>query len=158
VTPGVTRRIGIDLAPIDLAVPGQRQWLAAFNDLDDAIVEAVLLLKQKASFRLVAGDVIEMLEPLIADVPRDELPVIMHSFMTVQFTTEARAALDAALNRIGAKRDLAVITLENELTSNKPVELWLRTYRGGHATNQCLARCQYPLDVGEWLEWLGPAD
>jgi len=156
--PEIAERIGVDLAPIDLGRPEQRKWLEAFSPIEDGVLEAFQALQERSPFRLVTGDILEVLEPLANAVPSDSLLVILHSFMTVQFSSEARNAFNSILAAIGAARDLAVISLENELASTTPVELWLRVYRDGSNTDQRLARCQYPLDVGEWLEWLGPID
>jgi hypothetical protein len=158
--PNVKRRIGIDLAPIDLSILEHRQRYACFTPYLPAVIQGFLLLRDKVDFRLVAGDVITTLSPIARATSEDELLVLMHSFLWGQLTSEGREALSRELDALGAVRDLVVISIDDEGEGpemlSRPVELRLRVYKQGRRCEVRLARCEHALDVGDWLEWLGP--
>ncbi len=154
--PRIVERIGIDLNPIDLENPEQLLWFQAFTEMQPEVLEAVIALRQLTAPRLVQADVFDWLGPWASSVSPENLIVAMHSFLTVQFSDEARERFGRELDAIGRKRDLAVVVLDNRLGSKSSAELWLHIYREGNVRRELLACCQHPLDVGEWLEWRGP--
>jgi hypothetical protein len=120
--------------------------------------------------RLVVGDAITDLAPLVAALPDDVLPVVISTWALAYLGRDGRAAVLAALDEVGATRDLAVVSAEEpRITPWVPAPppaveacgdadgdgtgtlLGLRTWRGGEAHDEALALCHPHV---RWIAWV----
>lgn len=170
--PPIAGRLGLDLAPLDPTDPTDAAWLRAcvwpeatarLARLDAALE----LARTHLDVRLVAGDLVERLPDLLAEVPADTVPCVLHSATLAYLGAEARDAVAATLAAAGRRRDLAVLsfegpfvppfpTLSGEAPECAPSEehflLGATVWRGGERDDRLLARAH---PHGAWLQWLG---
>jgi hypothetical protein len=170
--PPVLGRLGLDLAPLDPSDPTDAAWLRAcvwpeatarLARLDAALE----LARAHLDVRLVPGDLVERLPDLLAEVPADTVPCVLHSATLAYLGAEARDAVAAILAAAGRRRDLAVLSLEGpfvppfptlsaEAPERAPDEehflLGATVWRGGERDDRLLARAH---PHGAWLQWLG---
>lgn len=87
-------RTGLDLNPIDAGDADDRMWLEALIWPEHferrRRLASALELAALHPVNIVAGDALETMGPLLADLPSGESVVVMHSFALLQFTGEAR--------------------------------------------------------------------
>ncbi|MDE2183921.1 MAG: DUF2332 domain-containing protein [Alphaproteobacteria bacterium] len=151
--PQVASRIGLERSPVDLADPGQRDWLRAlvwpdqidrFARLDKAIAAA---LRSPRPIR--AGDALALLPEALAAAPEHEAVCVYHSLVLYQFSDEMREAFAAMLLMASLRRPVWRVSLESTLKGECPLLIY--SYRDGSRTKRQLARCN---SHGEWIEWL----
>lgn len=171
--PTITGRLGIDLAPLDPTDEADAAWLRAcvwpeatgrLTRLDAALEVA----RTHRDVRLLAGDVVERLGDVLAAVPVDTVPCVLHSAALAYLGAEARDAVAVTLAEFGRERDLVVVSLEGpfvppfpalsaDATLPAPAEehflLGATRWQGGTRRDVLLARAH---PHGAWLQWLGP--
>jgi hypothetical protein len=172
--PTIAHRIGLDLAPLDPADDRDAAWLRACVWPEDttrlARLEAALdVARAHRDVRLVAGDVVDRLPALLAEVPGGTVPCVLHSAALAYLGADARAAVAAALAAVGRARDLAVVSLEGPFvppfpamsaaaSPSEPAEehflLGVTVWQAGTRRDALLARAH---PHGAWLQWLGGA-
>lgn len=108
----VSRRIGLDLDPPALADPLTRRWIEASAPFESGRTAALIDLVRECEVEVIAGDAIDLLADLVADLPENVLPVVYDSVSVCYFSADARAALRARLSSISRSRDLAWVSLE----------------------------------------------
>jgi hypothetical protein len=153
-TPKIASRVGLELNPVDLADPGQRDWLKAlvwpdqierFARLEKAIG---IFLQQKVEIR--AGDALSLLPDALARIPDDQPVCVYHSYVTYQFSDAMREALDAILTMAGLRRPVWRLSAEGTLARIGEAPLVLSHYHDGARDTRLLALCH---PHGAWLEW-----
>ncbi|MGI9648161.1 MAG: DUF2332 domain-containing protein [Acidimicrobiia bacterium] len=148
----ISRRLGIDLHPVDLTDDSQVRWLGALvwpgHEERRQRLRAAVDLVASDPPSLVAGDALDVLPAEIAAVGRDEVPVVFHSFALIQWTPEARAELDDLLQRAG--RRVIRIWLEWFGYRRSLPIIRVVDYRPGSVTGETLGRFHHH---GRWLEW-----
>ncbi|HEU5101989.1 MAG TPA: DUF2332 domain-containing protein [Roseiflexaceae bacterium] len=150
--PEIATRVGLDLNPIDLRDSDAALWLRALI-WPEQLDRAALLAQAIEAARdhpppLLAGDAIELLPGVLANVPAESGLCIYHSFTLNQFPAEARKRLADLLAEHAAKRDIALIALEwREPHAALDLSLFLK----GARADQRLAHCDAH---GSWMEWL----
>ncbi len=157
VLPRVSRRIGIDLDPIDVHDPDQILWLQAFMWGDQP--ERVQRLRQaigiasRQPIELLAGDALEVLPAATSGISREAVPVVFHSHTLNQFSPEARRRLEEMLSSLSQGRRIYKLSLEGTgqgATSQSRMELTV--WSDGQAAERWLLAYYEP--HGEWIEWL----
>lgn len=167
----VTDRVGIDLSPIDAADPLATDWLRAciWPEQTDRLtrLEAALTEVARVRPRLVAGDMVQTLPTLLAEVDPDAAPVVFASMALTYLDRTARRRLATTLAEVGAERDLTVVVNEASVAGaelfvdGRPVTagppdvigaalLTVVSWRGGRADVEVLGRTD---GHGTWLEW-----
>lgn len=167
-TPRIGARIGIDLSPVAAGDTAATTWLRCcvwpehtgrLRRLDAALAEAALVPRT-----LLAGDMVEILPAVLADLPSDVLPLITSSNSLTYLPAERRRRLVASLARAGAGRDLAVVVNEaascglNLFTDEGPVRapgsaagtLATVRWRAGRPQVDALATTGAH---GAWMSW-----
>jgi hypothetical protein len=149
--PAVSGRIGLELNPVDLGNPDDRDWLRALiwpdqvsrlTRLDRAIE---LFAKEKPQIR--AGDALALLPDALAAVPRDAAAVVYHTIAVYQFSTEMREALESILTVAGLRRPVWRLSFEYD---GALYILSVIRYHDGAREETRLASCH---PHGTWLEW-----
>ena len=81
--PEVAWRAGIDLNPLDIADPDEREWLRSLvwpeHDARRERLSAAAGIVETDPPRLISGDLCDRIEPLIAEAPSDSQIVVFHS-------------------------------------------------------------------------------
>jgi hypothetical protein len=113
----VRDRLGIDLHPVDATDPEQRMWLQAlvWPEHRDRFAELATALDIVAAEppTILQGDAIEMLPRLDAERLPDDIPlVVFHAMVRVHVPADRRAAFDAVIGALGARRRLLHVSLE----------------------------------------------
>jgi len=150
--PSIATRVGLDLNPIDVRDPDAALWLRALiwpEQLDRAaLLERAIEVAQQHPPPLLAGDAIELLPSVLANVPANTGLCMYHSFTLNQFPSEARKHFMNLVAEHAARRDLALIALEWH-ESHASVDLSI--FEHGARADQRLAHCDAH---GSWMEWL----
>lgn len=153
--PRVGRRAGIDLQPIDPRDPAQRRWLLALLPPDwtdeRRALSACLDLRAGTGLEIIAGDALDRLPELLADMP--DPAVILHANCLYQWPAPLHHALEIELCEASRGREIHRIGLEligasptstlphPALTGDPPLtyETLHTTYRNGQRTEERLA-------------------
>lgn len=151
--PKVASRVGLELNPVDLSSIEDRRWLKAliwpeltrrFERLDAAIATA-----RAHPQPIVAGDALELLEPVARAVPNTGTLVVDHSHVTYQFSEAMRTRLNDILGTISRIRPLYRVSIEWD-GIDYPVNVG--RYESGRVDKRTIALCD---PHGTWLEWRG---
>src|SRR5262245_24053350 len=117
--PTITGRVGVDLAPIDAADARATRWLEAciWPEHTERLtnLRAALDIARRDPPQIVAGNAVEVLPRLVAEVDEDSLLVVVNTNVIHHFTPDERARYGAQLLQIGANRDLIWIANEHPL-------------------------------------------
>ena len=149
--PTVLSRIGLELNPVRLSDPADRLWLKALifpelqtrvARLDGAIATA---LKHPPPIRF--GDALALITPTLDALPPTGTPVIYHSFVTYQFSTEMQRRFEQALLEHSMRRPLYRVSVEWEQAEHPVL---VSRYDNGVANRVVLADCN---PHGAWIEW-----
>ena len=155
--PNVRHRVGIDLAPIDVADTSATRWLRALiwpeHSERAQLLEAALAVARRSPPPLVSGDLADVLPDVLTDVPGDASLCIVHTYTLNHCTNATRERLDEILATVARERDLFRISLEYHAPREHP-RLVLFTYHHGALSDEHLAFCE---SYGRWIEWLQPA-
>jgi hypothetical protein len=152
--PKVASRVGLELNPVDLRDPDQRDWLKALlwpeNKLRFERLEAALGAYADAKPPIRTGDALALLPNALRDAPEHQVVCVYHTYVTYQFSGEMREALDNMLTVAGLRRTVWRLSAEGTLSGENP--LTLHRYHDGTRDSHKLALCH---PHGAWLEWLG---
>lgn len=152
--PKVGRRIGLELNPVDLANPDDRDWLRAliFPDMtgrSERLQKALAVFDPKA-IDLRRGDALALLSDAIAEIPQSETVCVYHTIALYQFSRAMRETVEDILTTVGVRRPVYRLSLE--YTSADGACLFdLISYRDGVRDEKKLAS-SHP--HGRWVEWL----
>lgn len=152
--PRIGRRIGLELNPVDLANPDDRDWLRAlvFPDMtgrSERLDKALAVFDPKA-VELRAGDALALLSDAIAEIPEDQTVCVYHTIAVYQFSRAMRDTLEDILATVGVRRRVFRLSLEY-LSADGACVFDLISYRDGVREQTRLAS-SHP--HGRWVEWL----
>ncbi|MGH2735231.1 MAG: DUF2332 domain-containing protein [Actinomycetota bacterium] len=109
-SPTITRRIGIDLQPLDARDPPSVRWLEACvwpeHHERRVLLQAALEAARRYPVELIAGDALEVLPGVLEALDDDVVPVVMHSATLAYFTPEERQRFEAILREAARRRPL----------------------------------------------------
>ena len=167
--PRIAERLGIDLDPIDVRDDKAARWLLAciWPDEPDRIarLRAAIELARRDPSRVVRGDALALLPELLAPADDGVHPVVWHSWVLAYWTPTAQRALAAAIDELGAARDLTWLYLEQPSETPglpTPAVAGVRhdpddsalvavSYRGGERTVERLADAHPHVHRMRWL-------
>jgi hypothetical protein len=150
--PAIGGRVGLELNPVDLSKPDDRDWLRALiwpdqgarlKRLDRAIE---IFMKHKPVIR--AGDALELLPDALANVARGQVPCIYHTIAIYQFSREMKQGLEDILTVAGLRQPVWRLGFEYDGTL---YVLSAIRYSDGVRQEKRLASAH---PHGTWLEWL----
>ncbi len=152
--PVVRTRLGIDLNPIDVTSEHGARLLRAFIWPDQkerlARLEQAIEVVRAEPPRIVRGDYLEELEPLLEKRSRQTLTVVFQTASLSHLSSEQRERLEDVLDRAGKRGALAFISGEHP--PDNPADYWQLRFRlWPDGEPEILARLDYH---GRWLEWL----
>jgi hypothetical protein len=152
--PAVDSRIGVDLNPIDVTNLEAVLWLRALvwpehRKRAELLINALNLVRQDPP-SLLAGNALDLLPGLLKKSEPETQPCVFHSFTVNQFSIPDRERLADIFRGFGAKRDLAVVSIEWSSEHRTP-RIFLTFYRRGEKTEKLLAYCD---GHANWIEWL----
>lgn len=150
--PEVTRRLGIDLSPVDLRDADAVRWLRALVWADDQeraerLYQALEIARRHPP-EMIAGDALRLLPGILAGLPEAEPACVVHTHMLNQLTPEGRARLDEILRDAARSRDIFVVSAERIDIPRPRLDLAHHARTG--STRSVLAYCH---DHGKWLAW-----
>lgn len=156
-TPDVASRVGLELNPVDLADPDDRDWLRALVWPDQVArlrrLERAMELFAQVHPPIRHGDALALLPEALAEAlavaPPDATVCVYHTIVTYQFSSAMREALDDMLVVAGLRRPVWRLAFEFDGTD---CALVLIRYAGGAREETKLAHAH---PHGTWLEWLG---
>lgn len=151
-TPKIASRVGLELNPVNLDDPDQRDWLRAlvWPDTHGRFERLEAALKACASERpeIRIGSALDLLPDALRAIPEDEPVCIYHSYVIYQFSTEMKEALESILTLAGLRRPIWRIAIEGKVDGTNTIEM-IR-YHDGIRDAQTLALCH---PHGRWLDW-----
>jgi hypothetical protein len=151
-TPAVARRVGLEINPVEIADPDDRDWLRALvwpneparmKNLADALA---LFVSARAEIRI--GDALDLLTDALAEAPGDQTLCVYHTIAVYQLSRPEKHALDSILTVVGLRRPVFRLGLEYD---GADCTLELVRYSDGRCDERALA-ISHP--HGRWLEWL----
>jgi hypothetical protein len=178
--PRVATRIGVDLDPVDLADPAARAWLVACAPPEAAALSrlaAAVDIARRHPAAIIAGDVIDVLPRVLADIPPQQRIIITDAYTVVFLPGQRRAELAGILAETGRRRPVTWLSLDplvplgpagRDSVQGLPLPpalvsgyqhggvfavLGARTFDEGGDRSRLLARAH---PSGQWIEWLGP--
>jgi hypothetical protein len=121
--PQIVWRAGIDLNPLDPAAPDTAAWLETLiwpeHEHRRRRLAGALPLAATAGVRIERGDLRSRLTALVAEVPAQATPVVLHSATFAYLTVGDRAAAAAAITSSGARwvsfEGHGIVTLTRDL-------------------------------------------
>ncbi len=151
----IPSRIGIDLNPVDLLNPNEREWAMSliWPDQPERLkrFKTALKLLSDAKILLHKGNANAILPDVLTQIPQDQQICVMHSFTLNQFSENDREKFDQILEMASANRSIWRISLEWIGTENP--ELIITEYSLGKKNNSNkLAECH---GHGDWIRWMG---
>lgn len=160
--PRIAWRVGIDVQPVDVSDPHATNWLVALCAPDDlrrlGMLRPALGIARKNRVEVVAGNACEALPKVLAGIPPDLTPCVIHCFTTHHFDAQELVRFHEILMHFGKTRDFHWVSLEWERGDDgspdflKPTPLRLSTFQRGERTDSLLATVD-PRGGCEWIEW-----
>ena len=150
--PVIASRVGLELHPVDLSNPDDRDWLRALVWPDqphrlDRLDRAIAMYRQ-TSLRISSGDALALLPDALADVPPRQAVCVYHTIAVYQFSAEMKRALSAILALAGLRRPVWHLAFEFDGAAD--YALTLSRHDGGAIDSRRLAIAQAH---GGWIEW-----
>jgi hypothetical protein len=165
-------RSGLDPNPINVLSDSECRWLQeciwpGIPERPQRLAAALDVARQSPP-RLVAGDAVTDLAESLDALPTSDHLIIFSTWALAYINADGRQAVLDAVDRLGAARDLDVITFEEPrftpwvqpaaadvfdlyLGEGTPTQLSLRSWRSGVCTTTALA-IAHP--HGRWIHWL----
>jgi hypothetical protein len=150
--PHIAGRLGLELNAVDLSKADDRDWLRALIWPDQtarlARLDRAIELFMMRRPMVRAGDALDLLPDVLAEIPSDQVPCVYHTIAVYQFSREMKQALEDLLTVAGLRRPVWRISFEfnGELYILSKVR-----YADGLREEERLASCH---PHGTWLEWL----
>lgn len=151
--PTVSWRMGIDLNPIDVHNEEAVRWLRALiwpEHQDRAQrIEKALAMAEQQSLPIIAGDAVDRLSEVLAQVPSDATWCIYHSYAMNQTPEPVRTRIFAQIADFAQRRELFRVS-EEWYAGMQQAELELFWYRGSEILREKLAECE---GHGRWMKF-----
>ena len=145
--PSVSQRVGIDLAPVNLADEEQYRWLQALIWPEHADRQALLAAARRVWLEeppsVVTGDALELLPGLLDRISPRAAVCVYHCHALNQFSASARAKFETILRRAARRRTVYHVPSEGE-------RIFVRRLRGD-ATHTLMAARRSA--HGRWIDW-----
>jgi len=178
--PPVATRIGVDLAPVDLADPAARAWLVACAPPEESAMSrlaAAMDIARRHPATIIAGDVVDVLPRVLAGIPPQQHIIVTDAYTAVFLPEQRRTDLAGILGQAGRKRPVTWLSLDpliplgpggRDSTQGLPLPpaligdyrhggvfavLGARTFDAASDRSRLLARAH---PSGQWIEWLSP--
>ena len=167
-SPRVVRRLGIDLAPIDVFDEVSVRWLRAClwpNDRERALRfdRAIGIARARAHAVVREADGVAAIERFLRDVPHGLLPVVFHSWVLFYFEPPDRERFGAAMEDLVLRYDAVWLSAEAEslrIGSREPpprgatpgATAWIACEKNGSGVRDRLLARSHP--HARWLEWV----
>jgi hypothetical protein len=148
----ITRRIGVDLNPLDINDPQDLLWLRAliwpshiesFN-----LLTCALRVASTTKLVLRRGNAIELLPQIVSNLPRHKPLCIFHTHALYQFPEDEKAVFLRILTEYAQEKELLHLSCE---WGPKHPELRLVHFSGQTRKEYLLAYCDLH---GRWLRWV----
>jgi len=176
--PPITARVGVDLDPIDLAVPAARAWLQACAPPEASALSrltAAMDIARRHPEPVIAGDVVDVLPDVLSSIPPHQRIVVVDAYVAVFLPQDRRARLAGILAQAGRNRPVTWLSLDplvplgpsgRDSVQGLPVPpelirdyqhggvfavLGARTFDGAGDRGRLLARAH---PSGGWIQWL----
>ena len=167
--PQIVDRLGVDLEPVDLADPVRHRWLRAclWPEQTERVTrfDAAVAVTLADPPTIAAGDAVDELPDAVERLADDAHVVVMWSWFLTYLSRERRRALDGALDLIGRRRPLTLLSAEASgvheafvdpgLPGDDPAEfrsvVGASRWRDGRRDDRVIARCHAHL---RWLDWM----
>lgn len=147
--PVVSRRIGIDLHPIDLMDQDQVLWLQALiwpeHFERKARLNKAIRIAMVNPVEIIQGNAIETLQDLLAKTPSSEIAYVYHTHVANQMSQEERDRLLWMIDEFGKRQD--VVHIHNNIEPH----IHATIYRNGERIDMPLAKSD---GHANWIEWL----
>lgn len=156
--PQITKRIGIDLFPVDITKPNEALWLEALvweNNVSrfNTLRTAIEIAKQtNGNVELIQADgfrsILDILQKYLLP---DHTLCIYHSFAINQISKEDKETYYESLKKYSDDNSLLIYEVTVTSDMNKVPKLLLNTIEKGDISTTTLAKMHYH---GQWIEWL----
>jgi hypothetical protein len=150
--PLIASRVGLELNPVDLESPDDRDWLRALIWPDQVArmrrLDRAIALFGKAKPEIRAGDALALLPQALASIPASHATCVYHTIAIYQFSREMKEALESILTIAGLRRPIWQLSFEYD---GSRYTLLLIRHVDGVRHETVLADCH---PHGTWLEWL----
>jgi hypothetical protein len=151
--PTVRDRTGIDMNPLSVTDDADAHWLRALvipDQLDrhERLAAAIDLARADPP-TLVAGDVLEVLPDVLADVPEDSACCVYSTLTLYQFEDEQRATLREHLRAASHERPIHWLSDDPDSPTGEPRYRHV-VFENGDAVETTLATYKA---YGEWIRW-----
>ena len=145
----ILSRVGLDLNPIDLDDPDERDWLLALiwpeHTERRVRLEMAMELAKDVPMRMVEGDATETLPGVLSSLPGGDPVVVMNSMALMQFGRAQRESLYRTIEDAGSARPVRRVSFEILAAGDEWVTLAADSGRG-------LAQIGQAHPHGEWIE------
>ncbi|MFC4356378.1 DUF2332 domain-containing protein [Halobium salinum] len=153
--PEVTSRVGVDLSPLDVTDADDVAWLRALvwpehRDRHALLRDAVEVAAADPP-ELVAGDALDTVPELVAEIPDDTPVCLFDTNVRYQFDESMRERYDAVVADLGTDRELHWLTGDEGVIDEEAIYLDHAAVRDGDLNWTRLATYQ---QHGRWVEWL----
>jgi hypothetical protein len=153
--PPVASRVGIDLHPLDVTDPDDARWLRALvwpeHETRHELLRQAIAAAQESPPRLVAGDAVEMLPDVFAEIPPERPVCVFDTNIRYQLDEAGRERLRSVLADIGSERELHVLSGDRAAEGyEQGILLTHTTFDPDEQRSGLLVYQQH----GEWIEWL----
>lgn len=157
--PEITKRIGIDLTPVDLKDADALAWSRSFvldkpEELEcfDKAIEVV----KRLSRTIYSDNVLQVFPKLVNEIPIDSNPLLITSMVVGHFESRDREKFKKMVSKAGKSRNLAWLSLEFWNSKRKGLtELKLTISKGGIEQEYILAYTKAMDGAGPHFIWLG---
>ena len=152
-SPSVAFRTGVDLNPVDVTDSDSALWLRALvwpgHERRADQLQAAMSLASNNPPALVAGNVLNVLPAILANVPARTTLCIFHNHALNQFSQEDRCQFTALVDECSKDREVYLLSAEGR-RGHSFVILELARIRNGDRSVRQLAKVD---PHGKWLEW-----
>ena len=149
--PMIADRVGLELNPVDLSDPDDRDWLRAlvWPDQPQRLerLDRAIALHRLSPPRILSGDALVLLPDALAGVPPRDAVCVYHTIAVYQFSAAMKEAFAAILVTAGLRRPVWHLSFEFD---GKDYALALTRHHEGVADACMLAAAQAH---GGWIEW-----
>jgi len=167
VLPSIVARVGVDLDPVDVEDDDQVRWQLACVWPDTGRLgrtRAAIAEAQRAKVRIVEGDAVATIAPVLRALPDDAIAVVITTWAFAYLAREHRSAFIDELRVLGRERPVAWVSGEGASVVShfenvtRPVDamgttaslLGLVVFDGTEERSTLLG---FVHPHGRWLEW-----